>query len=189
MEERKGLPLWAKILIGVVLFVGIGAVAITWIALSAFKDAGKRAADPASTSKLAHEIVDIDEPLPAGWRYAMNVNMGELMRIATLHNADSTVVVNLTKYPNKLSHEVATGQAKGAGMTVSEEGEDNLAGHPVKYLRGPGSLRGRPTFEQIWYATTNDGKGSVTVHVFELGKSAWDGAAAHELTDHIHSLH
>lgn len=187
MEERKGMPLWAKILIGVFLFCAVGAVAMVWISANALKEIGKHAADPADTARLVHKMVDIDEPLPAGWRYAMNVNMGSVMSIATMHNSDSTVVVNLTKYPNKLAREVANGQARGAGMTVQEEGEEPLAGKPIKYLRGTGSLRRRPTFEQIWYTPTSDG--SLTVHVFEVGKSSWDGAAAHELTDHIRSLH
>jgi hypothetical protein len=187
-SPRGALPTWAKVLFGIFAVCVVLTAGLVWFAMNMITKVGEGMKDPKASAALAHELVDIEDPLPTGWTYFANVPVGNMVRMVTIRNEKGTVIVNITRYLNKLSKELAEGQARGAKMTIASRGTESLAGQSVYYLRGTGFMRGAgQAAEQVDYGSTRDG-GTLTVHIIEVGLPTYDPALPAPLLDHIKSL-
>jgi hypothetical protein len=72
---KPGMPTWAKalIILGVIGVLFIGAIVIGGVAF--FKYAQDQQADPANIKRLASQVCEFQDPLPAGFEFVRGQNL------------------------------------------------------------------------------------------------------------------
>jgi hypothetical protein len=96
---KPGLPGWAKILIAIALFFLISIVVLVGACSFFFGEFQKKNTDPAVVQKIANTIVTIDEPLPAGFKWVVGLDIFNLKMAAVNHTPDNLELI-LTSLPS-----------------------------------------------------------------------------------------
>jgi hypothetical protein len=147
---KKGLPTWAKILIGLVI---AGTVLLVAVVIGGFVLIGniqKDATNPAYIEKVTKSIVDI-QALPPGYNYQMALDIGGLKTVVFQHKPDGTQItlVHFPQASTKTSEEMTTelvdkgfpAQGASGKFEVTSKGTETVAGQPMSYVLGTATNR------------------------------------------------
>lgn len=176
-SQRGAMSTWLKIVLICVVVVIVGTIALGAFLFNMGSQFMKTAGDPNAGSKTLREIVQVQEPLPEGWKYAFNMNMGDAMKMVSLANKPTDTFVSIIEVPNS-KHQSADdilanpSEAKGLearGFTMESRGEESFAGQSMKYIRGSVSRSGRSSQMEMGVITRPNGK-LVMVQTIQPGK-------------------
>jgi hypothetical protein len=165
------MPTWAKVLIALVVLGLVGVIALVFVAGSLVANVGKQAVDPANAAKAAHEIVQIQEPLPSGWQWKMGMNMG-FMKMAALMNDSSHVMINFMEIPNPKNQtpqqimENPNTSSQTRNFVETSHGHDMVAGKDMYWKRGRAETNKGNAVMQMGIVSGANGK-SIMIQVIE----------------------
>lgn len=162
--KKTGLPTWAKVLIGMVVFAIISGI-IAVVGLVYFvQDTVKKAQDPAVIAKTAREIAEFTEPLPAGYKFALALDMFGVKTVTVEHDSDKQTLIFMTAPPkedmdaNALVTKLfeagikAPTHPEAAGGRFDKEksrGTETVGGEPMPYIVGTMSDKSGSKFEGL----------------------------------------
>jgi len=193
-QSKPGMPKWAKVLLVAAIVVTIGIVGLVvagGIFMSGFR---KDATDPAKIRALLNTIATVDDPLPAGFRYEMQIDLGIAgTKIVSLRHEPDGLHLILTSLPWTKStaslEESINANASKVGSGVSEnlpnsdnfkaetKGSETVAGKTFSYAIGTTKTKNGDEFPSlIGVFTPGDGK-----HVLML--TGAEGAKVKKDTD------
>ena len=188
MRSQKGqVPGWLKV---VLVLLAIGLVGFIAICVIGF-NAAKTAMNPEHASKVAHEIMNVQEPLPQGWKYFMSMPLPGLKNVSFSDASDDIVQIFEFRNPDKKTAEqfmsdrkVAQLQAFTGGAT--DKGAEMVGGQSMSYARGKakGTDGGMVALEIGCIAIPGAGK-IILIQSSEPKKDAFDPATVKPLLDSI----
>ncbi len=167
-ESKPGMPTWAKVLlvIGIVITVSvIGLVVAGGIFMSGVKD-------PAKIRTVLNSMATVDDPLPPGFRYEMQMNFGVMKIVSIRHDPDGLHLI-LTSLPwtkNTATLEESIEASKvssGAGENLpssenfhaATKGTETVAGKTFSYAIGSTKVKNGDEFPSlVGVFTPGDGK-------------------------------
>jgi hypothetical protein len=131
---RGAMPLWLKIVLGVFVLGVVCVIALVGVLMNY----GKNMMDSGRGATTMQEIAKFDEPLPAGWAYVMNFNIGP-MKLVSMANKHNGTIINFietsqgsAESPEKMLERAGThGQ-----MEQATPGEQTVGGLKMNYVRG-----------------------------------------------------
>ena len=92
-NNHGAMPLWLKILLGVVAAGILGIIGISVFVFNAVKD--MQTTDPAKVAVMVKDIAEISDPLPGTFKWQMGMNM-KVMQLVTAESTDKQVVMLMT---------------------------------------------------------------------------------------------
>src|SRR5262245_14058803 len=134
-SEKKGLPTYIKVIIGMVVLtmlctIALGVIGINYIGKSF---------TPQNAARVANEMVDLPDPLPSGWHYGAGIDVGP-SKVANVQyrRGRTRPLVQFTKMGNRLPAKVIAANLKmpsTSGMTFEFEsrGEEIIGGKTAYY--------------------------------------------------------
>jgi hypothetical protein len=100
--EKKGMPTWAKILIGVGVAFVVGIVGILVAAIIFFTNMSHQAVDPVQVKRVAASMLTIGDPLPDGFGYSKGLDLLGMKMVAFSHDQDGLQLI-FTSIPSNKS--------------------------------------------------------------------------------------
>jgi hypothetical protein len=133
------MPMWGKILLGIVILGFLGVVGLGFAGYMFFKDSF--AVDPAKISTMAEDIATIQQPLPAGFKWSMGTDFKVMkMVIATAPDQQSIILLSVPtaeKSAQDLLGDPSLSSSSGTTMTdIEKSGTTTVAGLPMEYRLG-----------------------------------------------------
>jgi hypothetical protein len=179
--EKKGLPTWAKVAIGIVVVVAISLSIFIGGMVWFIGNMGQKARDPVYISQVAKSIAVIDEPLPKGFVYQAAVDiLGAKMIMIANDQSGLGVILGLlpsgsnpNKQPTELTKELAS---KGipnisSSFKITGEGTEMVAGNPMSYVVGTSEMGDKGTIQgMIGCLVTKDKSKTIVFYGFSPGK-------------------
>src|SRR5687768_3339550 len=98
--KKGGMPLWAKILIGLVVLGILGGIAAFAGLFFFVSNTIKQAQDPAAISRTAAKIATFQEPLPAGYKFVAGLDLMGIDTVVVENDSDKQTLT-LISYPKK----------------------------------------------------------------------------------------
>lgn len=143
-ESGVGLPLWAKILIGLVVVGIVGFIAVCVGLWVTFKNT--LSLNPEEIQRNASQIAVFEQPLPTGYKYSMGINLMGINTVVVEHQPDQQMIF-LICYPKaesdpetmvaKISESgVNTGSTSAKIEKIKEKGKEAVAGETMPYVMG-----------------------------------------------------
>ncbi len=158
--KKGGLPSWAKILIGATVVVLVGVVALVVGVGLFFGNMVKQAQDPAAIARVARSIATFSEPLPAGYKFSMGIDIAGIKTVTVEHQPEKQMLIVMS-FPKKekadpqtLVNElyergVNTPQASAKFQEVKTRGTEKVAGQQMPYIIGTMTDRVNNRFEGL----------------------------------------
>lgn len=165
IRNQKGLATWVKVLIGVMVIGTISIVGIIGAGVFFAGSAMKDMMDPAKVKATVDTIAKFEDPLPAGWKYGMALNLlGTSVGVVT--NEKEKLNVTLLKLPRagkEMTTEVILGEYADKGvpnisgmdpekssapLSVTDKGKLTVGGEEMAFVSGE-SNRGSTKFSQF----------------------------------------
>jgi hypothetical protein len=146
-EKKGGLPTWAKVVIGlvVVVILGVGGLIVGGIVF--FQSVVKQSQDPVAMARVARAIAQFPDPLPAGYKLTMGIDLAGVKTVTVEHEADKQLLIMMS-FPKKdkrdaqsivnelYEHGVQTPQASAKFQEVKSKGTEQVAGQDMPYISG-----------------------------------------------------
>jgi hypothetical protein len=165
IRNQKGLATWVKVLIGVMVIGTISIIGIITAGVFFFGSAMKDMMDPQKVKSTVDSIAKFEDPLPAGWKFGMGLNMfGTSVGVVTNENEKLTItLLKLPRGGKEVTSDVIVGEyaEKGipnisgmdadktsAPLTVKDKGKLTVGGEEMTFVSGV-SERGGKTFSQF----------------------------------------
>lgn len=188
--KTGGLPTWAKVLIGFVVFAMIAGIIAIVGAIYFFQDTVKKAQDPANIAKTAQSIADFTQPLPEGYKFALALDMFGVKTVTVEHDADKQTVIFMTAPqkedtdPQALVNKLfeagikTPGQPEGASGRFEQEklrGTETVGGETMPYIVGSMSDKSGTKLEGFVGAIVSKSKGkTIIVYGIQPGEAGYD---------------
>jgi hypothetical protein len=165
IRNQKGLATWVKILIAVMVIGTISIVGIITAGFFFFGSAMKDMQDPAKVKANVESIAKFEDPLPAGWKFGIALNMFGTS-VGVLTNEKEKLSITLLKLPRggkEVTSDAIVGEyaEKGipnvsgvdadkssAPVTIKDKGKLTVGGEEMTFVSGV-SERGGKTFSQF----------------------------------------
>jgi hypothetical protein len=173
-QSKPGMPKWAKVLltIGVVITIAIiGLVVAGGVFMSGFR---KDAVDPAKIRALLNSMATVDDPLPPGFRYEMQIDLGVAgTKIVSMRHDPDGLHLILTSLPwtkstasleesinaSTVSSGVSNNLPNSDNFKASTKGTETIAGKTFSYAIGTTKTKNGDEFPSlIGVFTPGDGK-------------------------------
>jgi hypothetical protein len=166
IRNQKGLATWVKVLIGVMVIGTISIVGIIGAGVYFIGSSVKDLQDPAKIKATINSIAQFQDPLPAGWKFGMGLNVFGMTSVAQITNEkaklnimllklprggkDATSEVVLNEYAEKGIPNVsgASSDTSSAPLSIKDKGKFTVAGEEVNFVSGE-SERGSEKFSQF----------------------------------------
>lgn len=164
IRNQRGLATWVKVLIGVMVIGTITIIGIITASVFFFGSAMKDMMDPAKVKATVESIAKFEDPLPAGWKFGMGLNLlGTSVGVVTNEKEKLTITLLKLPRPKEVTSEAVVGEyaEKGipnvsgidadktsAPLTVKEKGKITVAGEEMSFVSGV-SERGGTKFSQF----------------------------------------
>lgn len=151
-SQRGEVPGWLKVAIVVgVLIPVIGIVGITAFLFNMFSQAPERAAE------VAREIVQIDEPLPAGWQFVTGSKVNFTKTVELKNDRAQVFIVQKPNNKHKTADQLAVVPSESeskVAWTKETEGETIIGEQKARYIRDRSSTNS----EERIYVVLSNGK-------------------------------
>lgn len=148
-EKQRGMPTWAKVLIGLVVVAIVGGVTMVIGSVIFIQNMYKQALDPAAIARVAGSIGTFPDPLPDGYKFAMGLDVAGIKTLTVEHKPDKQTVIMMS-FPRKeddpkdaqaLVNElyekgVSTQQTSAKFETVKSRGTEAVDGAQMPYIVG-----------------------------------------------------
>lgn len=160
MRNQKGLATWVKVLIGVMIIGTISIIGIITAGVFFVGSAMKDVMDPAKVKATVDTIAKFQDPLPAGWKFGMALNMFGTS-VAVVSNEKEDLNITLLKLPRgvkEMSSEGIVGEyaekgvpnvsgmdanKAGAPLDIKERGKLTVGGEEMPYVSGVSERAGK----------------------------------------------
>jgi hypothetical protein len=182
---RGAMPLWLKIVLGVFVLGIVCVIAIVGMLMNY----GKNMMDSGRGATTMQEIAKFEEPLPTGWAYVMNFNLGP-MKLVSMANKRNGTVINFiqtsqgsTESPEKMLERAGShGQ-----MEQGTAGEQTVGGMKMSYMRGVMKTKtSRKVNAQNGLVQTPSGK-TVLIQILE-SREPFDPTLADPILNRVQSF-
>src|SRR5262249_41794075 len=188
--KKGGLPTWAKVLIGFVVFAIIAGIIAVGGIIYLVQDTVKKAQDPAIIAQTAKSIADFSEPLPAGYKFALALDMFGVKTVTVEHEPDKQTIIFMTAPqkedtdPQALVNKLfeagikTPGQPEGASGRFEQEklrGTETVGGEAMPYIVGSMADKSGTKLEGMVGAIVSKAKGkTVIVYGIQPGAAGYD---------------
>jgi len=141
-NNRGAVPLWVKILLGVVVVGILGIVAVCFLLFNTVKD--MMAMDPVKVAAMAQDVAVMSDPLPGSFKWKMGMNM-KVMELVSAEATDGQVIMLMTlPTADKDAQSMIDGSTEqkkyGASsarmVSVDQKGTQNVGGLPMSWELG-----------------------------------------------------
>lgn len=164
-RNQRGLATWVKVLIGVMIIGTISFIILIAGGVYFIGGAMKQMGDPAQVKANAESIAKFAEPLPAGWKFTVALNMFGTS-IAVVNNEKEDLQITFLKLPRSdkdmdanaivdsyaekgvPSMQGADPQKTSAKVNIKDRGKLTIGGEEMNYATGS-SERGSEKFSQL----------------------------------------
>lgn len=188
--KKGGMPTWAKVLIGIVVFAIVGGI-IALVGLVYFvQDTIKKAQDPAMIARTARSIADFAEPLPAGYRFELGLDLFGVKTVTVEHDPDRQTLIFMTA-PQKENMDaqalvnrlfaagikVPTHPEAASGRFESEKlrGTDTVGGENMPYIVGTMTDKSGSKFEGMVGVVVSKARNkTIIVYGIQPGQSGYN---------------
>jgi hypothetical protein len=181
------MPTWLKVVIAVAVMGVLAVVTLMVIGIFMLKEN----MSPEHAAKIASDIVDLPEPLPEGWQYAMGMDVGYQESFNLRSNKYPFPVVQFSrmlKRTNRSAKDLVDGFAVPAmaGMKFEPEGrgEETIGGRKAYYVRERCTVLGKQSALEIAMIDLPDGK-LVQIQTTEHGCDTFDPKIVKPIFDAI----
>jgi len=97
-DPKPGLPGWAKILIGIAIFLMVSSFLLIGACTYLVNQFETKNIDPVVVKKIANSIVTLDDPLPPGFKWVVGLDIFS-MKMAAVNHAPDNLELILTSLP------------------------------------------------------------------------------------------
>jgi hypothetical protein len=188
-SEKTPVPTHLKVIIaiGVIGFLGTFALLIAAIFIV------KENFGPEHAAKVAKEIVDLPDPLPAGWQYGVGIDVGyqKIVNVQYKPLSGTRTLIQFSQLPyrgTRSGKEIASKFVipKMAGMAFEPDGkgEEAIGGKKAYYVREHCSVLGRESAMEVAFVDLPDGT-IMQVQSSEYGKTKFDPELVKPLLDSV----
>jgi hypothetical protein len=152
--EKAHIPAYLKLIIALCTLGFIGLIVVVVMGVSLIK---KNFA-PDNAVKVAHELVDLPDPLPPGWHYGVGLDIGyqKVVNLQYMHHNRPIAMVQFIEVP-KNSHvlakdmvaKIALPSVGGMKFESQGQGEEIIAGKKAYYVRTHTTMMGKDSAGEI----------------------------------------
>jgi hypothetical protein len=100
-SAKIGLPVWARILICLVVSVMVFAIGGSFVGLMSIQRLSREAKNPAAVLKNAQKIAQFPQPLPEGYGFVTGVKLFYVVIVVIEHKSDHQQIVFYCLPPSK----------------------------------------------------------------------------------------
>lgn len=148
--KNVGLPLWSKLLAGIVVVAGTCCIAGFTSTVCQLNLIARQATDPAHIASVSKSIASFPEKLPDGFSFQMAATVLGAHMLTILYKPDDTVFMIGTKVlsagePELQAKKMASDLADKGIPNITDEfhiqktGSESIAGQTMEYVTGSGS--------------------------------------------------
>jgi hypothetical protein len=146
-NQGRGLPLWSKALIALVVLGLAAGYGFGLVAIKGTKELATQMLDPAAIARAAHDIGDFPVPLPPGYHYVIGLSMPGLDMV-TIEHAPEQQLISLFGFDREpdfdVKHVLRYGYSQGLIMlkttavftSESATKTATVANHEMPYIIG-----------------------------------------------------
>ena len=142
-NNHGAVPMWVKVVLGVVVVGFLVVVGLCFMAFNAVKD--MMATEPAKVAAMSKDIAVISDPLPGGFTWQMGMNM-KVMQLVSAQSPDKQVIMLMTiptaekdaqaMLDESTTHPKTYGSSTARMVSVDQKGTQNVGGLPMAWELG-----------------------------------------------------
>ncbi len=152
--EKGHVPVYLKLVIALSILGFIGLIVVVIMGVSLVKNNF----GPDNAVKVAHELVDLADPLPAGWHYGVGLDIGyqKVVNLEYKRHNKPMAMVQFVEVP-KDSHvsakdmvdKIALPSISGMKFEPLGRGEETIGGKKAYYVRTHTTVMGKDSAGEI----------------------------------------